>query len=288
MRQKKFGKTEISIGAIGLGAMPLSLKGRPAEGEAIRVIHRAIELGITLIDTADAYCIDERDKHHNERLIATAIASYPGDTSSVIVATKGGLMRPDGDWRANGDPKHIRRMIRESYAALGGHRPIPLWQLHSPDPKFDLSETLKPVREAVDEGLIRFVGLSNVTVTEIEQAREIVEIVSVQNRYNPWHRAPEKDGVLAYCERSGLTFLPWSPLGGSDRVAHLKEIPVIAEFAREKEITPQRLVLAWLLARSPCIIPIPGATRIASVEDSVAAVDVKITRDEVKRIDEGL
>jgi len=288
MKQRELGRTKVPVSAIGLGAMPLSLDERPAEAEAIRVIHRALDLGITLIDTADSYCIDERDKHHNEKLIAKALAAYGKDASGVIVATKGGLMRPNGDWTTNGDPKHIRRTIRESYSALGGQRPIPLWQLHAPDSKFDLCDTLKPVREAVDEGLIRFVGLSNVTVREIEQAREIVQIVSVQNQYNPWHREPEKDGVLAYCEKNGLTFLPWSPLGGGQRHEKIPEIDVVKHMAAEKSISPYRVILAWMLAKSPCIIPIPGATRIASVEDSAGAVNVTLTPADIKKIEDGL
>lgn len=290
MKTKILGHTSVSVSAIGLGAMPLSLDGRPSEEKAIALIHRALKLGITLIDTADAYCLDERDKHHNERLIAKALATYEGLTEpkGVMVATKGGLMRPNGDWVSNGDPKHIRSTIQESYHALGGRRPIPLWQLHAPDSRFELRETLRPAREAVDEGLIRFVGLSNVSVDEIEEAREIVEIVSVQNRYNPWDRSPERDGVLAYCEKEGLTFLPWSPLGGSDRVERLKDIPVLRALAYEKGLSPQRLVLAWMMARSPAILPIPGASKIPNLEDSAAAETLTLSRDEVEKIDRSL
>ena len=268
------------FGAVGLGGMPLSLDDRPPEDKAIAVIHRALDLGVTLIDTADSYCIDERDKHHNEKLIAKALASYRGDVSGIIVATKGGLMRPDGDWTVNGDPKHLKKTIRESFEALGGMKPIPLWQLHAPDPKFSIEESLKPVKDAVDEGLIRFIGLSNVSVKEIEKARKVVGIVSIQNRYSPWDREPERDGVLSYCEREGLTFLPWSPLGGSRRVKSLGEIQALAKLAKEKGVSPQRLVLAWMLAKSPCIVPIPGASRISSIEDSVGAADLDLTDEE--------
>jgi aryl-alcohol dehydrogenase-like predicted oxidoreductase len=285
MKQKKLGRANVTVSAVGLGAMPLSLEGRPPEERGIAVIHRALDLGITLIDTADAYCIDERDKHHNERLIAKALNSYGKDTAGLIVATKGGLMRPNGDWVSNGDPKHIEKTIHESYQALGGRRPIPLWQLHAPDPRFELSETLKPVRAAVDGGLIRFVGLSNVDVREIEVAREIVEIVSIQNQYNPWRRAAERDGILAYCEKEGLTFLPWSPLGGSGRVGHLKDLPVLRALSQEWGVSPQRIVLAWMMARSPAILPIPGASRIHNLEDSAAAGDLECTPADVARLD---
>jgi pyridoxine 4-dehydrogenase len=329
VKQRKFGKTGVTVGAIGLGAMPLSLDERPPEEQAIAVIHRALDLGVTLIDTADSYCIDERDKHHNERLIAKAFGAYPKDTSpnpprtgkagcfgssrgenpdspprtphrgnisagcgdvtdreSIIVATKGGLMRPKGDWIVNGDPEHLKKTIRESFEALGEERPIPLWQLHAPDSRFPIEESLQPVREAVDAGLIRFVGLSNVSVKEIERARKVIEVVSIQNQFSPWDREPERNGVLKYCEKEGLTFLPWSPLGGSHRVRRLGEIATLTELAKEKGISPQRLVLAWMLAKWPCIIPIPGASRIQSIEDSVGAADVVLSAEEIRRLDQ--
>ena len=211
---RHLGQTEIMLSPIALGAMPLSISGRPAESQAIATIHRALDLGVNLIDTSDAYCQDESDKHHNERLIHKAIQQYSGDTSRVLVATKGGLMRPNGAWTQNGNPQHLRKTIRESHAALGGQEPIDLWQYHSPDPNYSIEDSLTPAKEAVDEGLIRFVGVSNFSVEQIKRAREVVEIVSVQNQYNPWHRQPESDGVLEYCQTEGLTFLPWSPLGG--------------------------------------------------------------------------
>lgn len=288
MKSKMLGRTNVAVSAIGLGAMPLSLDDRPSEEQSISLIHRALDLGVTLIDTADAYCLDERDKHHNERLIAKALASYSRDSSGVIVATKGGLMRPNGAWLSNGDPVHIEKTIHESYQALGGRRPIPLWQLHAPDARFDLSETLKPVREAVSDGRIRFVGLSNVSVSEIEQAREIVDVVSVQNQYNPWKRSPETDGVLAYCEKERLTFLPWSPLGGSSRVDRLKDIPILRSISLERGVSPQRIVLAWMMARSPAILPIPGASRVHNLEDSVASAELQLTGQEIQSISDQL
>ena len=139
--------------------------------------------------------------------------------------------------------------------------------------------------EAVQEGLIRFVGVSNYSVEQIKRAQEVVEVVSVQNQYSPWHRRPEHNGVLAYCEEEGLTFLPWSPLGGSDRAKRLGQIDALATLAREKDISPQRLVIAWLMARSPCLLPIPGSSRRDNAEDLLAAVDVTLAEDEVRRID---
>jgi len=285
MELKPLGNTSVSISAIGLGGMPLSLSGRPSELEAIAVIHRAIDLGVTLLDTADSYCRDETDKHHNERLLYKALQQYEGDTSQVIVATKGGLMRPQGAWTRNGNPDHLRQTIRESFAALGGNQPIDLWQYHSPDPNYSIAASLTPAREAVEAGLIRYVGVSNFSVEQIQKARDVVEIVSVQNQYSPWHRQPERDGVLAYCEQEGLTFLPWSPLGGSRRVKSLPEIQPIAQLAKEKNVSVYCLVLAWLRTKSACVVPIPGASKVESIADSVKAAAVHLSAIEVEQID---
>jgi aryl-alcohol dehydrogenase-like predicted oxidoreductase len=285
MDAKQLGKTSISISAIGLGGMPLSLSGRPDEAEAIAVIHRALNLGVTLLDTADSYCRDEFDKHHNEHLIHKALQQYPGDTSQVIVATKGGLMRPNGSWIRNGNPEHLSKTIRESFAALGGDRAIALWQYHAPDPTYPIASSLAPVKAAVDAGLVDHVGVSNFSVEQIQQARDVVDIVSVQNQYNPWQRQPEQDGVLAYCEQENLTFFPWSPLGGSRRVQKLPEIEAISQLATAKGISVYCLVLAWLRAKSSCIVPIPGATKITSIEDSVKAAAVNLSASDVETID---
>jgi aryl-alcohol dehydrogenase-like predicted oxidoreductase len=272
METKQLGNTGVTISAIGLGGMPMSLSGRPPESQAINVIHKALDQGVTLIDTADSYCQDESDKHHNERLICKALQQYQGDTSQVTIATKGGLMRPNGSWTRNGNPDHLRQTIRVSFEALGGTKPIDVWQYHAPDPNYTIEEALAPAKEAVDEGLIRFVGVSNFSVEQIKQARNVVEIVSVQNQYNPWNRQPESDGVLEYCETEGLTFFPWSPLGGSRRVSKLEDIPVIAQLAKEKGVSVYQIVLAWLLAKSPCIVPIPGASKSSSIDDSIMLV----------------
>jgi aryl-alcohol dehydrogenase-like predicted oxidoreductase len=285
MKTKQLGHTSIHVSAIGLGGMPLSLSGRPNEAEAIGVIHRALDLGVTLIDTADSYCQDESDKHHNEKLIHKALQNYHGDISQVIVATKGGLMRPDGEWTQNGNPDHLRKTILESFKALGGNQPIDVWQYHSPDPDYTIEESLAPVQEAVQEGMIRHVGVSNFSVEQIQRAQEMLKIVSVQNQYNPWHRQPEQDGVLEYCEQQGLSFFPWSPLGGRRRVGSLSSIDAITQLAQQKQVSIYCLVLAWLRAKSPCIIPIPGASKPESIEDSVKAAEIDLSTTEVEQID---
>lgn len=284
MKNKRLGNTNFNISAIGLGGMPLSLASRPTEAQSIAVIHHALDLGVTLIDTADSYCQDQSDKHHNEELIAKALQQYTGDIRPITIATKGGLMRPQGSWTRNGNPHHLRKTIRESFEALGGQKPIDLWQYHAPDPSYTIEAALAPAKEAVEAGIIRFVGVSNFSVEQIKRARDTVEISSVQNQYNPWHREPESDGVLEYCEAEKLTFFPWSPLGGSRRAKSLQDIPAIAKLAAEKNVSVYCIVLAWLMAKSPCIVPIPAATKLSSIEDSVKAMDVKLTDEEIQQI----
>jgi aryl-alcohol dehydrogenase-like predicted oxidoreductase len=285
METTQIAKTGVSVSAIGLGGMPMSIYDRPPESQSIQVIHRALDLGITFIDTADSYCKDESDKHHNEKLIFKALQSYSGDTSNVIVATKGGLMRPNQSWTRNGNPEHLREAIRLSHEALGGTKPIDIWQYHAPDTEYTIEESLAAAKEAVDGGLIRFVGVSNFSVDEIKRARDVVDIVSVQNQYSPWNRQPELDGVLKYCELEGLTFLPWSPFGGMRRHSDLEDFSAISQLAQEKGVSVYCIVLAWLRSKSTCILPIPGASKVSSIEDSVAAVNVKLTDEEVERID---
>lgn len=285
METKKLGNTEIAISAIGLGGMPMSLKDRPPRSQAIQVIHKALDLGVTFIDTADSYCKDESDKHHNENLISQALSEYDGNTSQVIVATKGGLMRPNGSWTRNGNPEHLREAIRVSFEALGGEKPIDVWQYHAPDPDYKLKDSLAPAKEAVEKGMIRYIGVSNFSVEQIKQAQDFVNIVSVQNQYNLWHRNPEFDGVLDYCEQQGLTFLPYRPLGGSGRVSQLKEIPEIQKIAEDKGVSIYQIALAWLRAKSPCVVPIPGASHVSSIEDSAKAVNVQLSVEEVQKLD---
>jgi len=252
---------------------------------AIAVLIQAIDAGITFIDTADAYCIDETDKHHNERLIAKALSGFASDVKNLVIATKGGFIRPSRQWVRNSHPGHLRDTIRESYLALGGKRPISLWQHHAPDPEVPVEVSLAVAATAVKEGLIRHVGVSNYSVPLIERARNVIEIVSVQNQYSPWHRKPEADGVISYCEREGITFIPWSPLGGDTRSKHLGEYDILTTLAREKNASPHQIVLAWVRSKSPCILPIPGSTRPEHVIDNVAALNIMLSVDEIRRID---
>lgn len=285
MRTRKLNGTDLDVSAVGFGAMHLSLEGRPSREDAFAVVHRALDSGITFIDTADSYCKNESDKHNNERLIRDALDAYDGDLSSVVVATKGGLMRYGGGWPRNGDPDHLRKTIRESIEALGVDT-IQIWQHHAPDPNVPVEESLAPVREAVDEGLIDLVGVSNYSVEQIERAREVVDIVSVQNQFSLWHRVPLKDGTLEYCDREGLTFLPWGPLGGRRRAGRIDQYETLMELSEAKGISPHRVALAWLMAKSPVVLPIPGASRPENIEDASRADEVSLTDDEARRLEQ--
>src|SRR3954467_12253448 len=195
---------------IGLGAMPMSLSGRPEEGQSIRAIHAALDAGVNLVDTADAYCVDESDVGHNERLIAKALK---GRRDGVIVATKAGHTRPGGAWELDGRPEHIRAACEASLKALDTDR-IDLYQYHRPDPKVPYAETVGAFKELQDEGKVRWVGLSNVTVAQLQEALEIVDVVSGENQPALNFPSPLAKGEVQAATERGIAFLPWSPLGG--------------------------------------------------------------------------
>lgn len=287
MKTTELADTGIEVGAVGFGEMQLSIEDRPDRGEALDVLHRAFDLGVTFVDTADSYCIDESDKHHGERLVAEAIATYDGETSDIVVATKGGLMRPDGRWTVDLTPDRLRDTIRTSWEALGGEKPIDLWQVHTSGSDVDVRSALEPAAEAVEEGLVRHVGVSNYSVAEIERAREVVDVVSVQNQWNPWERSAENE-VIPYCEDENLTFLPWSPFGGYRRSDSVGDLTVLSEVGDTHGASPHRVLLAWMRQYSPAVLPIPGASRVETLEDSVGSAELELTDGEVERIDREL
>ncbi len=282
MKTRPLGSSGLAVSAIGLGGMYLSIQGRPSEADAVRTIHAALDAGTTLIDTADVYCLDHRDIGHNERLIARALREKPG--AGVVVATKGGLERPNGAWTRNARPVHLREACNRSLRALGVER-IDVYQLHAPDPSASLADSVGELAKLRTEGKIAHVALSNVSVAEIDQARRIVPIVSVQNRWNPQYRAPETEGVLAHCAKLGIAFLPYSPFGGASGAKSLAQVGSLGAEAKKRGVSPHRLVLAWMLAKSPVVIPIPGARRIESAVDSAQASSVTLSGDDVRAIE---
>jgi aryl-alcohol dehydrogenase-like predicted oxidoreductase len=282
MKTRPLGSSGLTVSAVGLGGMYLSIRDRPSEDDAVRTIHAALEAGITLIDTADVYCLDQRDIGHNERLIARALREKP--SARAVVATKGGLERPNGSWTRNARPAHLREACERTLKALGVAR-IDVYQLHAPDPSVPLAESVGELAKLRAEGKIAHVGLSNVSVREIDQARAIVPIVSVQNRWNPQYRAPETEGVLDHCTKLGIALLPYSPFGGASGAQSLAKVGSLAAEAKKRGISPHRLVIAWLLAKSPVVIPIPGARRVESVVDSAQGAEVVLSREDVSAVE---
>jgi pyridoxine 4-dehydrogenase len=277
------GKTGVEVGALGYGAMGLSLPGRPAEEQAEGILRRLLQEGITFLDTADTYCLGPDDLHHNERLLARVMALPRA--GPLLVATKGGTRLTATGWQVDGTPERLYRCICDSHEALGGQAPIPLWQLHWPDPRHSIAAMLQPARRAVDEGLVRFVGVCNFSVEQLRQACGVLPIVSVQNQYNLWHREAETEGMFEYCERHDLVFLPWRPLGGPGLAHRLHEIKPLAELASERGTSPQRLMIVWHLTKARCILPIIGFRRLDHAEDCLAAVAEKLEHAERRRLD---
>ncbi|GAA3812902.1 aldo/keto reductase [Sphaerisporangium flaviroseum] len=284
MQTRRIGDVQVS--AIGLGGMPMSIEGRPDEQRSVATIHAALEAGVTLFDTADAYHLYANDVGHNESLIARAVAAYDGDTSDVLIATKGGHLRPgDGSWTLNGSPDYLKQACDASLKRLGVEA-IGLYQFHRPDPKVPYAESVGAVRDLLDAGKIRFAGISNADPGQIRQANEILggRLVSVQNQFSPAFRSSEPE--LELCTELGIAFLPWSPLGGITRSGELgSRFTAFADVAKAHGVSPQQVCLAWMLAKSPVVIPIPGSSRPETIRDSVAAADLKLSGEEIARLD---
>jgi aryl-alcohol dehydrogenase-like predicted oxidoreductase len=285
MRNRTIGG--ITVSAIGLGGMPMSIEGRPDEDRSVRTIHAALDAGVTLIDTADAYHMLAGETGHNERLIAKALASYPGDTSDVLVATKGGHVRPgDGSWQVDGSRAHLRQAVEASLKALNADV-IGLYQFHRPDPKVPYAESVGALKELLDEGKIRLAGISNATVEQIDIARKVLgdgNLASVQNQFSPAFRSSEDE--LAHSAELGIAFLPWSPLGGIGRAGKLgTSYEEFQQIADAHQVSPQQVALAWMLAKAPVVIPIPGASRPESIIDSAQAADLTLTQSELALLD---
>jgi aryl-alcohol dehydrogenase-like predicted oxidoreductase len=264
-----------TVNRIGYGAMRITGPGvwgdPPDRDEALRVLRRAVELGANFIDTADSY-----GPYVSEELIKAALHPYPDD---LLIGTKAGFVRTGpGEWHVLGDPKYLRQEVEMSLRRLGLER-IDLFQLHRVDPNFPLADQLGELRDMQREGKIHHIGLSEVDINTIEKARGIAEIVSVQNLYNLTNRRHEK--ILDHCEHEGIAFIPWNPvaigkLAGPDSV--------LADAAKEYGATPGQLALAWLLRRSPAMVPIPGTKSVAHLEENMAAGDIELTDEAYKAL----
>jgi aryl-alcohol dehydrogenase-like predicted oxidoreductase len=285
MHTRPLGTDAPAVSAVGFGGMPLSIQGRPeGETQAVRVIHAALDAGMTLVDTADVYCLDESDLGHNERLVATALRTWGGDRDTVVIATKGGLTRPGGRWEHDGRPAALRRACERSLRALGLER-IPLYQFHRPDPDVPFADSVGALADLRREGKIRWVGLSNVSVEQIREAGPIVPVTAVQNRLSPFFREALDDGVVAHCAQAGIGFLAYSPVGGGRLNHRLPTMPLLQRIAAAHRATPHAVVLAWVLAQGPTVLVIPGARTVEHATDSARAADIALTAAERAAID---
>lgn len=283
IQRRNLGVDGPTVSAVGYGGMHLSIQDRPPEEQGVRVIHAVLDAGVTFIDTADVYCLDDKDLGHNERLIARALRTGATNREQVIVATKGGLRRPGGRWETDGRPEHLRAACDRSLQALGVER-IDLYQLHAPDPKVPLAESVGALADLQRQGKIRWVGLSNVSVAEIRQAEAQVQVTSVQNRLNPFFREALREGIVDYCARQGIGFLAYSPIGGGRLNRKLPGHPVLQPMATRLGVTPHALVLAWVLARSPAVIVIPSARTVEHAVDSTTAADLELSEADLSAI----
>ena len=270
---------DLSVNRLGFGAMRLTgdgIWGWPADRETARkVLRRAVELGVNFIDTADAYGPDV-----SELLIAEALHPYP---AGLVIATKGGLTRPGpGRWTPNGRPEYLTKCVENSLKRLKLER-IDLYQLHRIDRNVPVEESLGALKKMQDAGKIRHVGLSEVTRKEIEQAKKVLPIVSIQNQYNIADR--KSDDALAYCEKENLGFIPWAPIGGNSGSLTRPGNPLEAE-AKRHGASAVQLALAWLLQRSPVMLPIPGTSSLAHLEQNMASAKIQLTAEEWKKVEE--
>src|SRR5436190_2061944 len=265
---------DLSVNRLGFGAMRITGEGiwgwPPDRENAKKVLRRAVDLGVNLIDTADAY-----GPETSELLIAEALHPYP---KGLVIATKGGLTRPGPDsWIPNCRPEYLSQCVDKSLKRLKLDR-IDLYQLHTVDRKVPIEDSLGALKKAQDAGKIRHVGLSNVTTQEIDRAKKILPIVSIQNRYNITDR--ESEDVLSYCEKEKMGFLPWAPVGGSGRSSLTKTGNPLEAEAKRRNVSAVQLALAWLLQRSPVILPIPGTSSLAHLEENMAAAKLQLTPEE--------
>ncbi|MEO7236376.1 MAG: aldo/keto reductase [Lapillicoccus sp.] len=285
MQTRTIGTTSVS--AIGLGGMPMSIEGRPDRERSVATIHAALDAGVTFIDTADAYHLNADEVGHNESLIAEALRSWSGDSDQVLVATKGGHLRPgDGSWTIDSSPEHLRAAADASLQHLGVEA-IGLYQLHRPDPQVPYAESVGAIRDLLDTGKIRMAGISNANPAQIREAQEVLggRLVSVQNQYSPAYRSSKPE--LDLCDQLGIAFLPWSPLGGISKASDLgSTYAAFQRVADAHDVSPQQVTLAWMLQTSPVVIPIPGSSRPETIQASANAADLTLTDDEMARLDQ--
>jgi aryl-alcohol dehydrogenase-like predicted oxidoreductase len=276
---RRLDKTNIEVYSIGLGAMPLSLESRPNEAQALNVIKAFINGGGNFIDTANVYCANNSDVGHNEKLIARALSTIISK-EDIIIATKGGLRRPKGDWTVDASPAWLRQSCEKSLKDLDTDS-IFLYQLHAPDPDVPFTDSVGELLKLKEEGKIEYIGLSNVNVEQIELALSITHIMSVQNRCNLFERQSFENGVVEFCENNDITFIAHSPVGGHFQHTQRTDNTLLIKLAEKHNVTPYQIMIAWLLHKSPSTFPIPGASKVSSIEDSLKANKVELDKEDM-------
>ncbi|MFI5210275.1 MAG: aldo/keto reductase [Gemmatimonadales bacterium] len=283
MRTLPLGPGAPAVSAVGYGGMHLSIDGRPSQAESIRAIHASLDAGVTLIDTANVYCLSDDDLGHNERLIARALGDWRGPRSSVLVATKGGLTRPGGGWERDGRPASLKRACEQSLKALAVER-IALYQLHAPDPAVPLEESIGALGDLQREGKLERIGLSNVSVDQITRAARVAPITTVQNRLNPWFREALTTGVVAHCGAQGIGFLAYSPTGGGRLTRKIPDHPAARAVATRRGISPHQAVIAWVLAQGPTVIAIPSSRKVEHAIDGAGAGSLVLPPEDLQEL----
>jgi aryl-alcohol dehydrogenase-like predicted oxidoreductase/histidinol phosphatase-like enzyme/predicted kinase len=264
--------------------MRLSTEPERDDANSLAVLHAALDAGITLLDTADVYCRDDSERGHNERLIARALGAWEGDQTRIMLATKGGMTRPDGRWEPDGRAKHLIAACEASRRALGVDR-IDLYQLHAPDPRVPLATSVRALASLKRDGLIHAIGLSNVTVGQIEEARAITDIDSIQVELSLWHDQHFLSGVAQYCAEHQLRLMAHRPLGGRRLLSRTAKDPVLAAVAARHGATPFEIALAWLADLAAVIVPLPGATRVETARSIARAAAIELSDDDRAQLD---
>lgn len=284
MRMRRLGPEGPQVSVVGLGGMLLSITGRPPEDQSQRVVQSALDAGVTLFDTSDAYCLEEQEVGHNERLLTRALE---GNRSQVTVMTTVGLRRPGGAWTVDSSPEYLVESVERSLRNQGVET-LDLVSLYAPDNRVPYEDSVGALAKLQQEGKIKYVGLCNAELSHLKTAEAITKIQAVQNRWHPQAREIEKNGVLEHCTSGGIAFIAYAPFGGTLGAPTLTTLGKLSDQARRRRLSPYQLVLAWMINKSQVTFVVPGARRSESVEDSAGAGAVEFDADAVRAVENTL
>ncbi len=280
--KRQIGRTGAEVNAVGLGAWQLSNRGHPSEANGIALLVQAMASGVDFVDTADCYATDDSDFGHNERLVRAALDRV-GNQHDVKIATKAGFRRPRGQWVPDGRPERIERCCEASLERLGVDS-IFLYQLHTPDPAVRLEDTVGALANLKTQGKVQHIGLSNVSLEELETAQSITRIESVQNECNPGVRKDLENGLIRHCAQTGVTYLPYRPFGGKDGHRALSAAPLVTELADKYGVSAYCILVGWSLGLGERVVAIPGATRVESMLDNLGATGFEMSAEDRERL----